>query len=129
VGRPDDERERHLSMVVPASDALSYAAEPIDATLRKEREMPPRRLREAGYAATADFGRRPRRATAWPGIFAEQESQRSACFAPRRASLNVIRITAPFPSSTSLEQLSQTRIVFRAIGHSSLDLARNREQA
>ena len=66
------------------------------------------------YAA-ADFGFRPRRATAFPGIPPAQLSQRSAAFAPRRASVNVTRITAPFPSSTSAPHLSQTRIVFRAI--------------
>jgi len=44
-----------------------------------------------------------------------QSPQRSACFAPRRASEYVIRITAPFASSTSLLQLSHTRIVLRAI--------------
>ena len=36
--------------------------------------------------ATAAFGRRPRRAVARPGIFPAQLSQRSAAFAPRRAS-------------------------------------------
>ena len=62
----------------------------------------------------SDLGLRPRRATAAPGIPPAQESQRSAAFAPRRASLNVTRSTAPFPSSTSLPQESQTRTVFRA---------------
>src|SRR5215831_3474219 len=44
----------------------------------------------------------------------EHVSQRSACFAPRRASVYVTRITAPFPSSTSFPQLSHTSTVFRA---------------
>src|SRR3954464_13602194 len=44
-----------------------------------------------------------------------QSPQRSACFAPRRASEYVIRITAPCCSSTSLPQLSQTRMVLRAM--------------
>src|SRR5215471_10058372 len=61
-----------------------------------------------------DFGRRPRRAAARPGILPAQLSQRSACFAPRRASVYVTRITAPFPSSTSFPQLSHTSTVFRA---------------
>src|SRR3954447_12614861 len=70
-------------------------------------------LRAARYAAA--LGLRPRRATAFPGIVPAQPSQRSAAFAPRRASLNVTRITAPRPSSTSVPQLSQTKIVFRAM--------------
>ena len=53
-------------------------------------------------------------ATAAPGIPPAQESQRSAAFAPRRASLNVVRNTAPFPSSTSLPHESQTSTVSRA---------------
>ena len=39
--------------------------------------------------AAAAFGRRPRRAAAWPGILPAQSSQRSACFEPRRASVYV----------------------------------------
>src|SRR3954451_5844194 len=74
---------------------------------------PMRYVRETSYAA-ADFGRRPRRATAWPGIFPAHASQRSACFEPRRASVKLIRITAPFASSTSLPQLSHTSLVTRA---------------
>ena len=65
-----------------------------------------------GYAAA--FGRRPRLATAWPGILPAQASHRSACFEPRRASVKLIRITAPLASSTSLPQLSQTSLVTRA---------------
>jgi hypothetical protein len=65
------------------------------------------------YAA-ADLGRRPRRATAWPGIFPAHASHRSACFEPRRASVKLMRITAPFASSTSLPQLSHTSLVTRA---------------
>ena len=130
VGRPHDERERHLSMVVPACDALSYAAGRLCAKSDKPgsgaRDLTPT-LPSRAYA-TADFGRRPRRATAWPGIFAEQLSQRSACFAPRRASLNVIRMTEPFPSSTSLEQLSQTRTVLRAISYFLLVFAHRNER-
>jgi hypothetical protein len=72
----------------------------------------PRRTRTT-YAATA-LGRRPRRATARPGMSPAQLSQRSACLAPRRASVNVSRSVAPFPSPTSLPQLSQTRTVLRA---------------
>ena len=47
-------------------------------------------------------------------IFAAQASQRSACLEPRRASVKLIRITAPLTSSTSLPQLSQTSLVTRA---------------
>src|SRR5262245_47597235 len=47
-----------------------------------------------------------------------QESQRSASFAPRRASENERRIVAPFPSSTSRPHLSHTRTVLRANCHS-----------
>jgi hypothetical protein len=62
----------------------------------------------------SDLGFRPRRATAAPGIDPAHESHKSAAFAPRRASLNVTRMTAPFPSSTSEPHLSQTSTVFRA---------------
>jgi hypothetical protein len=44
-----------------------------------------------------------------------QPSHKSACFAPRRASLKVIRMIAPFASPTSVPQESHTRTVFRAI--------------
>src|SRR5919197_5833499 len=64
--------------------------------------------------AVAALGRRPRLATAVPGILPAQSSQRSACFEPRRASAKLIRITAPRPSATSFEQLSQTSRVTRA---------------
>ena len=68
-----------------------------------------RRSRQA-----SDFGLRPRLATAEPGIPPAQESHRSAAFAPRRASVNVTRMTAPLPSSTSEPHLSQTSTVFLA---------------
>ena len=76
----------------------------------------PARKRAAfpSYATEADLGLRPRRAAARPGMRPAQLSQRSACFAPRRASVYVTRITAPFPSSTSFPQLSHTSTVFRA---------------
>src|SRR5207253_8051973 len=73
----------------------------------------PSRL-SSNQAAAADFGRRPRRAAAWPGSCPAQLSQRSACLEPRRASVKLRRIVAPFPSATSLPQLSHTKIVFRA---------------
>src|SRR5690348_14488931 len=44
-----------------------------------------------------------------------QSPQRSASFAPRRASDQVRRMIAPCDSSTSLPQLSHTRIVFLAM--------------
>src|SRR5205807_6226109 len=69
---------------------------------------------DPGNQAAADFGRRPRRATVWPGILPAQVSQRSACLEPRRASVKLIRITAPLASSTSLPQSSQTSLVTRA---------------
>lgn len=65
-----------------------------------------------GYAAA--FGRRPRRAAARPGILLAQESQRSACREPRRASEKFSRIVAPLPSPTSLPHASHTRTVLRA---------------
>ena len=68
--------------------------------------------------ATAVFGRLPRRAAGVPGIFVAQSSHRSACFAPRLASVYVSRRTAPLPSSTSLPQLSQTSTVFLATNSS-----------
>ena len=64
----------------------------------EEREGPKgRRLRLGRSPAVQrrqarDFGLRPRRATAAPGIPPAHESQRSAAFAPRRASLNVTRM-------------------------------------
>ena len=114
--RTDDEGETHRCMVV---GRLSRPG------LRRRKDAPseesggssgrdpsPRRVRSAAQAS--DFGLRPRRATACPGIPPAQESQRSACFAPRRASLNVTRRTAPFPSPTSVPHVSQTRTVFLA---------------
>src|SRR6187397_250948 len=53
-------------------------------------------------------------------MFPAQVSHRSACFEPRRASLKLMRITAPFDSSISLLQLSQTSTVFLAKFSSSM---------
>src|SRR5712671_2104288 len=75
---------------------------------RKERE-------DCDYAVEADFGLRPRRAAGWPGIDPAHSSQRSACLPIRRASEYVTRRTAPLDSSTSLLQLSHTRMVLRAM--------------
>jgi hypothetical protein len=99
---------------IPAKQQLDLArvGGPRDETQRHPPTLA--RRRDGLYAAVADFGLRPRRAAARPGILPEQLSQRSACFAPRRASLYVTRITAPLPSSTSLPQLSHTRTVLRA---------------
>ena len=87
--------------------------------LRKERETPVTVTHGDGhraslYVAVTAFGLRPRRATAWPGMPPAQSSQRSACFEPLRASVKLRRMSAPLPSATSFEHLSQTRIVFRA---------------
>ena len=107
------EQERNLPGVSRAGDEvqtqLTYSS-------RALRRRPRRRTLRAGKASTAAafFGRRPRLATAWPGILPAQVSQRSACFEPRRASVKLIRITAPFASSTSLPQSSQTNLVTRA---------------
>ena len=101
--RPDDEGETHRCMVVGPTSRPG---------LRPGRESTRKGARSEDQAS--DLGLRPRRATAAPGIPPAQESQRSAAFAPRRASLNVTRSTAPFPSSTSLPHESQTRTVFRA---------------
>ena len=91
VRRPDDERETHRFIVVPASGALSYAPAALCAKCVEVVEKGPGPgqipdLAEWDYVAT-DFGLRPRRATCWPGIPAAQSSQRSACFDPRRASV------------------------------------------
>ncbi len=105
VGRPRDETQRHRPIVERAADGSSL---PLGA-----------RSQRADYAAeAADFGLRPRRAAGWPGLLSAHSPQRSACFAPRRASEYVMRITAPLASSTSLPQLSQTRIVLRAMPES-----------
>jgi hypothetical protein len=105
--RPEDERQSHGPIVVPASDAFPYAR------AFGRGEASPLHV-PGGYAAT-DFGLRPRRATEIPGSFPAQPSQRSACFAPRRASEYVRRIVAPFASPTSVPHMSQTRTVFRAM--------------
>ncbi len=105
VCRPDDERETHRAMVVGRLQRPVLRQEVRLRRVYRRRERP-------SYAS--DLGLRPRRATADPGMPPAHESHRSAAFAPRRASLKVTRITAPFPSSTSAPHLSQTRTVFRA---------------
>ena len=103
-------------MVVVGFDGLAASG----TSSRKERRTArgragvPRLTARHARPYAADFGLRPRRATATPGIAPAQLSQRSAAFAPRLASVNVMRITAPFPSLTSLPQVSQTSTVFRA---------------
>ena len=82
--RPDDEREPHPRMVVPPSGAPSYADEALSAN--SALSLAGGALRGPGYAA-ADFGRRPRRATCWPGMSPAQPSHRSACFDLVRASV------------------------------------------
>ncbi len=92
------------------------------ANQQSERHRRQSSVRPGGHPSPRDgvrrpyalFGRRPRRATARPGIVPAQLSQRSAAFAPRLASVYVMRMPAPLPSATSAPQLSQTRIVFRA---------------
>ena len=121
--RPDDERETHQPIVVRAFAAASLRADPPRRKEREERERgrPAADEPPLPTALGGDFGLRPRRATALPGIVPAQPSQRSAAFAPRRASLNVTRMTAPLPSSTSAPQLSHTRIVFRATAFLSVE--------
>src|SRR5439155_5460293 len=104
------QQKRHLPGVGRAGDEVQ--TQPTHGT-RGARQRPAASMLRANYAA-ADFGRRPRRATAWPGILPAHVSQRSACLEPRRASVKLIRITAPFASSTSLTQSSQTNLVTRA---------------
>src|SRR5262245_16136685 len=104
----DDERARHSPIVVSVSDAPSYAQR---ATTAHSRKPLPRA--EARYPVT-DVGLRPRLATDCPGSLPAQPSQRSACFAPRRASEYVNRSVAPFASPTSVPHMSQTRTVFLA---------------
>ncbi len=121
VCRPSDEAERHRSIVEPSPDDFTEppgaGPQRADFFVSRARSMHVPCKTWHGYIqpVAADFGLRPRRATARPGIAPEQSSQRSACLAPRRASVYVIRITAPFPSSTSLEHLSHTRTVFLAM--------------
>ena len=50
----------------------------------------------------------------WPGISPAQSSQRSACFAPRRASVKSGASSRPFPRRLRVPQLSQTSTVFLA---------------
>ena len=116
VGRPGQQRQGHRPILVLASDGPACAGRP-QKPERARKTKPPEAGRcpasGRGQAAT-DFGLRPRRAVARPGMPVAQESQRSASFAPRRASEKDRRIVAPFPSSTSLPHLSQTRTVLRA---------------
>src|SRR5207249_5877940 len=112
AGRPDDEPQRHRPILVLCRDG-SYSR--LDRTEERAgndrggvRPLPKR-------YATADFGRLPRRATAPPGSSPAQLSHRSACLAPRLASVKVKRIVPPLPSATSVPQLSQTRMVFLAM--------------
>ena len=89
---------------------------------RKDRRKCARRGRSP--AARERIRRRPTSGAGRAGrpagraSFPAHSSQRSACFAPRRASVNVTRSVAPFDSPTSLPQLSQTRTVFRATNSS-----------
>jgi hypothetical protein len=89
VCRADDEREAHGSIVVSGFSPLSYAS--ACCVQRAKNLKPGRRGVNPGasdcenYAAV--LGRRPRRLTALPGIFAAQSSQNSAAFVPRRASV------------------------------------------
>jgi hypothetical protein len=68
------------------------------------------------YDAAA-FGRRPRRATCRPfrPRSAASSALTSSSYAPRRASSNEMRILAPFPSSISLPERSETNTVLRAM--------------
>ena len=122
--RTDDEGEPHRRMVVGWSAALATSS-PADES-RSERERNGGRARprhrcsdrltaaprprgplpSSARTQASDFGLRPRRATAVPGIDPAHGSQRSAALAPRLASVNVTRITAPFPSSTSAPQFA-----------------------
>ena len=113
IRRPGQQRQGHRPILVLRRDGSrrGTGAEP-----RKLREKSGRGLLRAPELtqAAAAFGLRPRRATARPGVLPAQESQRSASFAPRRASVNAMRKVAPLPSSTSFPQLSHTRTVFLA---------------
>ncbi len=112
AGRPGDQAETHRPILDRGPDG-SFPRLCRDAESgRKERET--RLLRGGAGLPSAERGRRPRRATGVPGSFWPQSSHRSACLEPRRASCQVRRMTAPFPSSTSLPHWSHTRIVFRA---------------
>lgn len=73
-----------------------------------------------GVVQLADLGRRPRRLTMRPPNSSASASVTSSSRAPFRASLKVIRTTAPFPSAISCPLTSLTRIVFLATGGSFL---------
>ena len=105
VRRPDDEGEPHWGMVVGCISRPGLRPGPGNARNPHGAER---------TTQASDFGLRPRLATAAPGIEPAHGSHKSAALAPRRASLNVTRITAPLPSSTSVPHLSQTSTVFRA---------------
>lgn len=66
------------------------------------------------------FGLRPRRATGRPPRPSASASVKSSSRTPFRASANVMRTVAPLPSGISAPDMSETRIVFRAI-RSSFD--------
>src|ERR1051325_3377420 len=75
--------------------------------------MPSRaELRIIAHAATS-FGLRPRRAVCAPGWLSAQSLQASAVLIPLRASLKVVRTTAP-PLSISRAQKSQIMRCLRA---------------
>ena len=65
-----------------------------------------------GYAAA--FGLLPLRATCRPPRFSASASVTSSSLAPLRASANVMRTVAPFPSGISAPLMSDTRTVFLA---------------
>jgi hypothetical protein len=69
---------------------------------------------EGRYATV--LGLRPRRATVRPPNLSASASVTSSSRAPRRASANVIRTVAPRPSGISSPEISETRIVLRAMG-------------
>ena len=113
VRRPDDEREAHFVIVVPALDAFrTPSGESAQSARNLEPGQTPRVVNPV--VRVAALGRRPlshRLARHFRGAaVAEIGLLRPA------AGVRVMRrITAPLPSATSLEHLSHTRIVFLAM--------------
>ena len=70
-------------------------------------------MRSGGYATV--FGLRPLRATWRPPSFSASASVTSSSRAPLRASANVMRTVAPFPSGISSPLMSDIRTVFLAM--------------
>ena len=101
VGRPGQQRQGHRPILVPRSDGSAYAAGRETGKEREKREQSsgtgrtrPRGSFRLLRTWACDRGERSRARA----CLVAHESQRSASFAPRRASEKDRRIVAPFPS-------------------------------